>query len=264
MSVKLNSTSYLVASAAVEYFAGFVLGHYQDPSNYYAAFLHWPGHLVPLADRAAHTLEADLDTVVAHCTWVLARTDFLLEVAFCPEEHCIPDSEVVTSADRSYHSLPGTADSVAVVVARSCSHSPNRRPAWDLHSLVDIHYPIRHPVPGHSHHSHHNHHNRYTDCCVLPVVVLVEAPDYSTDAAEVAGSLSTGHMPWRFVMEDSLSAKIPRAIDQRSGSLVCIVREKRKADRAIYGDSSEAHRLITSPKLVEWGIIRRCSRTGRV
>ena len=71
-------------------------------------------------------------------------------------------------------------------------------------------------------------------------------------------------MPWRFVMEDSLSAKIPRAINQRSDSLGCIVKEKRKADRAIHGDGSEAHRLIMSPKLAEWGIIRRCSRTSRV
>ena len=231
--VKLNSTSYLVASAAVEYFADSVLGHYQDPSKYHAAFLHRPVHLVPLADCAAHTLEADLYTVVARCTWVLARTGFLLEAAFCPEEHCIPDSEVVTSADCSYHSLPDTADAVAVVVARPCSHSPNRRPAWDLHSLVDIHYSICHPVPGysyHSHRNHHNHHSRYTDCCILPVVVLVETPDYSTDAAEVADSLSAGRMPWRFVMEDSLSAKIPCEINQRSGSVGCIVREKRKAD----------------------------------
>ena len=196
--VKLNSTSYLVASAAVEYFADFVLDHYQDPPNYHAAFLHRPVHLVPLAACAAHTLEADLYTVVARWTWVLARTGFLLEAAFCPEEHCIPDSEVVTSAGRSYHSLPDTADAVAVVVARPCSHSPNRRPAWDLHSLVDIHYSICHPVPGYSHHSHRNHHNHhscYTDCCILPVVVLVEALDYSTDAAEVADSLSAGRMP---------------------------------------------------------------------
>ena len=70
--VKLNSTSYLVASAAVEYFADFVLGHYQDPPNYHAAFLHRPVHLVLLADCAAHTLEAGLYTVVARWTWVLA------------------------------------------------------------------------------------------------------------------------------------------------------------------------------------------------
>lgn len=56
--------------------------------------------------------------------------------------------------------------------------------------------------------------------------------------------------------------KIPREINQRSGSLGCIVREKRKADRAIHDDGLEAHRLITSAKLAEWGIIRRCSRTS--
>ena len=90
----------------------------------------------------------------------------------------------------------------------------------------------------------------------------MEALDYSTDAAEVADSLSAGRMPWRFVMEDSLSAKIPCEINQRSGSVGCIVREKRKADRAIHDDGLEAHRLITSAKLAGWGIIRRCSGTS--
>jgi len=49
----------------------------------------------------------------------------------------------------------------------------------------------------------------------------VEAPDYSTDAAEVADSLSAGRMPWRFVMEDSLSAKsLARSINVPAVSVV--------------------------------------------